>query len=475
MENSILLGVYMSDILHMSVKGLFGHLDYELDFERNDGFSIIAAPNSFGKSSILKAINAVFSGNVFYFASLKFSEISLTYFDTKQAGQETLQIKKQSKKNGYKVAFTYGGNKSSFTSEDIDALENELEKKLKGYKRIGVRGESKMMWRKDHTSKPVYLYDVFDQQFYNDECQKIFEKFIPWMVDFYKYFLCKKVFVTANRFADSFTVELRNRFKVGFGEGGFWQDFQGVGENDFDVESLNRLIMREIFNHDSGYGEEYPPEFPEISRDISCKEDLYKAAAERWKEAAQLEKRLDRFGFLGEGYDCVIPMECPTKKFKIRRSDNIETLRGALRKLDLFWNFSAKYTQFMDRMELLEETLNKMLFFKKVRVDRKGVHLLSKKGVEDIGAFSLSSGEKQIISLLGLVLFDGVYDNKPVLVISDEPETSLHPAWQEILADFFYEVSRKFNKRFIFACHSPIFIGNRWDKVIDLYKQGMKA
>jgi predicted ATP-binding protein involved in virulence len=69
--------------------------------------------------------------------------------------------------------------------------------------------------------------------------------------------------------------------------------------------------------------------------------------------------------------------------------------------------------------------------------------------------FELSSGEKQIIIMIAHLIFEE--DQKPSgIFIIDEPELSLHIAWQEIFVDSIMEASPK--TQFILATHSPSII-----------------
>jgi AAA15 family ATPase/GTPase len=71
-----------------------------------------------------------------------------------------------------------------------------------------------------------------------------------------------------------------------------------------------------------------------------------------------------------------------------------------------------------------------------------------------------SSGEKEILNmLLGVFAFNV----KNGVVIIDEPDLHLHPLWQNILLDLFFELSDQRGRgiQFMVATHSPIFITRR--------------
>lgn len=68
---------------------------------------------------------------------------------------------------------------------------------------------------------------------------------------------------------------------------------------------------------------------------------------------------------------------------------------------------------------------------------------------------SLSSGEKQILALIGLLIFTPS-NVRPEVLIIDEPELSLHLTWQEIFVDAILMAQPNF--QFILATHSPSII-----------------
>lgn len=73
--------------------------------------------------------------------------------------------------------------------------------------------------------------------------------------------------------------------------------------------------------------------------------------------------------------------------------------------------------------------------------------------------YELSSGEKQVLTMIGhLVFFEENFKKESGIFIIDEPEVSLHLAWQEIFVDAIRESSPK--TQFILATHSPAIVAN---------------
>ena len=69
--------------------------------------------------------------------------------------------------------------------------------------------------------------------------------------------------------------------------------------------------------------------------------------------------------------------------------------------------------------------------------------------------FELSSGEKQIIIMIAHLIFEEARKTSGIFII-DEPELSLHIAWQEIFVESIMAASPK--TQFILATHSPSII-----------------
>ena len=75
----------------------------------------------------------------------------------------------------------------------------------------------------------------------------------------------------------------------------------------------------------------------------------------------------------------------------------------------------------------------------------------------------LSSGEKQLLIILGEALLQRFAN---VIYIADEPELSLHVAWQEQLTRAITKLNP--NAQIVFATHSPDIVSVNLDKVIEM-------
>ena len=80
----------------------------------------------------------------------------------------------------------------------------------------------------------------------------------------------------------------------------------------------------------------------------------------------------------------------------------------------------------------------------------------------DIQLEQLSSGEKQILLILTSVFLQ---EEKPNVLLMDEPEISLHISWQDRLIDLLRQLNPQC--QIILTTHSPNIFANGWeDKIV---------
>ena len=77
----------------------------------------------------------------------------------------------------------------------------------------------------------------------------------------------------------------------------------------------------------------------------------------------------------------------------------------------------------------------------------------------------LSSGEQHQVVLLYELIFK---TEKNVLVLIDEPEISLHVAWQKEFLKDLQEIIKIQAMPVVIATHSPQIIDGNWDLTVDL-------
>jgi len=107
--------------------------------------------------------------------------------------------------------------------------------------------------------------------------------------------------------------------------------------------------------------------------------------------------------------------------------------------------------------------LNDLFSRKRIQItDRNEVEVVTQSG-KIFPPDVLSSGEKQLFVLLGEVL---LFEQRPFVLIADEPELSLHVAWQGALVESIQRLNS--HVQIVFATHSPDVVGKYEADIIEI-------
>jgi predicted ATP-binding protein involved in virulence len=147
---------------------------------------------------------------------------------------------------------------------------------------------------------------------------------------------------------------------------------------------------------------------------------------------------------------------------------NIDEIERTLIAANLM-DFQLKLTVFddlYDKLKLFLEILNnRRLQYKTIAVSKEnGFELINVKG-QKLELNQLSTGEQHAIIMFYALLFE-VPEN--ALVLIDEPENSLHIAWQKAFLADMKDIIALRNFDILIATHSPSIIDGEWDLTVSL-------
>ena len=131
--------------------------------------------------------------------------------------------------------------------------------------------------------------------------------------------------------------------------------------------------------------------------------------------------------------------------------------QDAKKKLGVFDGILAK-------VDTLKRIANSRFLYKRVAVSENGI-VVATSDRQPLNLEMLSSGEQHELVLLYGLLFR-VSQN--ALIMIDEPELSLHVAWQEKFLSDIDDIAKLSSFRVLLATHSPQIIGDRYDLAIEL-------
>lgn len=118
-----------------------------------------------------------------------------------------------------------------------------------------------------------------------------------------------------------------------------------------------------------------------------------------------------------------------------------------------------------DRLVTFERLMKEFLGDKSIAIDpRVGIQIRAQSG-EPLEERQLSSGELHLLFLMVSAL---VTRRRGTVIAIDEPEMSMHIAWQRRLIPALVECASKAEPLFILATHSPDLVASFPDAMIEL-------
>jgi ABC-type lipoprotein export system ATPase subunit len=179
----------------------------------------------------------------------------------------------------------------------------------------------------------------------------------------------------------------------------------------------------------------------------------------RFEALSQKQQRLRKYG--------IVPGIFAKSEYK---GDNRRVLSVYLEDYE---RKTSLYDDLLRKLDLFLAILNeKQLVNKTISIQSGTGFCLTNSDGNPLQLSALSSGEQNEIILLYELLFNAPPDS---LVLIDEPETSMHVAWQiEFLQDI-EKIAKLSGLSFIIATHSPDLINDKIDLCVDLFENTRRA
>ena len=433
---------------HVVVQNILGEYTHEIKFNDDKNYAIVYGPNGVGKTKLLEIIKAASELSYDALTELPFNKATLTYDDTTELNiTRTSVYDDEEDKNNYYCTI-----------------------------KLTLPDGSKAKWRAVHENDQFYakrdsatrLYaQLLEHQTDQDEMHDLWPHLIKeWtclsndremgnapaaIKAFKKRSDCHlietqrlKIQRTQDRFPDHRPRRLRE-----------------LNEVDDRITVLSRQIIQllnEAQTQHSQPSQQKERSFPNRvlaaaqshrTRDANRIRELYKTQNEFRDRLAKVVS-----DSVSEG------LELPDGKLD----------DWALALLELYVQDASEtlkpFEKILERIELLQTLVNKRLLNKTLSInENKGLTIRHNVKNEEIPLTSLSSGEQHEIILLCDLLLNV---KQGALVLIDEPEISLHVAWQLDFIPDVIQIAKLVGFRFIVATHSPQIINGMWKEAIQL-------
>jgi ABC-type cobalamin/Fe3+-siderophores transport system ATPase subunit len=401
-------------LLRINIEKLFGQFDYDIALNQDEGITILTGPNGYGKTTILNIIWNLFNQDFGHIHSVPFKEINLN-LDNSQTIRAT-------KKNGHVIKAEQDGA--------IQAIHSN-------------RGQ------------PAGVTGLYFELIAEDAVCETFEfpgeKSAEDQRQILKLLKSIKVYLIKDQ---------RLTYSIAAKHDGTFKHNGKVKRNGAAV--LNRI---ELFSKDLAerisqikskedklaldLADTFPARLLKYSQPLP--QDVFD---ERFKRLSEKQRRLQIYGMSPGVFE--------------KSEYEGENQRILSVYLEDYERKTALYDELLIKIDLFFSILNKKELVNKTIAINAGEGLCFKTtaGIP-LELSNLSSGEQHEVILLYELLFNAPPDS---LVLIDEPETSMHVAWQiEFLHDI-EKIAKLSRLSFIIASHAPDLINDKIDLCVDLFK-----
>ncbi|MDC4314941.1 AAA family ATPase [Acinetobacter baumannii] len=422
------------------ITGLFNRFNYEInfEFEKNNNLLLLTAPNGFGKSTILRIINLFFNKNFKELEKIKFEKIIFFINDNE------IIVRKITDGRFRTLDFT--DNKNNHFIYDVKSRELRRKREIIENSFPFLERISLHHWI-DKRSNNVLTHAQVENEYgsilidYEQQNSYIETGKDEWL----------------NKIISSIVVDFISTERL----------LDQQGNNRLAVTQMASTISDMIKNNirqQFVISKRQESSFPQrVMRMLE--EDRYVGVNEIVEKINKLQKfnetynKNEIFGPINLEQDVI------EKLYSEEISQNKSFLLVLHEYISDAFNKTKKFEDLAKKLDLFTKSINDLFIFKKIEITSDGGIVVTNNEGSTISLDSLSSGEQHLLIMIGKLVFES---HKNTLVLLDEPEISLHPAWQEEILKIFESIKKINNLNILIATHSPSLIGENWDAVIEL-------
>ena len=425
------------------VDGLFGTYNHDINLNLNDRVTLLHGPNGVGKTVLLGMVCALLQERFDYFRRIPFSRFLLAFDDG-----STLELQEndeaESDDEPYLLTLTRNGISQSETiahAFGASAVAAKIEY-------LRPHGEITDTWIDIRDGEVLSASEVLSR--HADSVSPAENGGdLSWFSNFLKN-------------ANAHSIEAQRLVRM---------DSDRRSRHEYLARHRRTWMTSTVVEYSRNFNERLAATMAQYGRqsqalDRSFPQRLMGAVDEL--EIPELQERMSKLDEKTADYTTMgILDKTPTHPFPFSSLGHIDHTQ--LRVMTLYVEDTEKKLQalgdFATRTRLLLENVNQKYRHKRIQLDREQGFVATSDSGQPLSLSSLSSGEQQELVLHYDLLFR-VPSNTIVLI--DEPELSLHVAWQKKFLPDLLKIVQLSNFDALVATHSPFVVGDRTDLMIGL-------
>ncbi len=444
-------------ISEFRVKGLFGAFDHRIKMNQSDRITIIHGANGVGKTTVLKMIDDIFHRR---FASLKripFDEIVIK-FDSRdelhlgrRSGDNDSDDQQGAIIEGFKRDSKGLNSKTVVISrlkEDPHIPSQYIENLIDSISRVGPAE-----WYDSDHDDILDMEEVVER--YANQLPGVSKvKYPSWLDNLLK--LDVLMIETQRLSASAQEISSRGHFPPPRPGRPGRRPSTAVGLLASDLVSQIRSSLAAYAETSQGLDRTFPDRLLSASHRIGTSATSAKIRS-RYENQSTTRTKLIAAGLIDQSQ----PLRLPDQDLDVTERNVLWTyLDDVDEKLEVLEPISRK-------IDLFREVLNNkyQATGKSIHVDRQQGFVIRTEREDILELRMLSSGEQHELVLTYKLIFQVKPES---LIMIDEPELSLHPAWQQVFIDDLERISQTSGLDFLLATHSPVLIGKRMERAVSL-------
>jgi len=418
-------------IKEISIEGLFGTFDHVISLNMDERITIIHSPNGYGKTTVLKLINALFNSDDLELYRIPYKTLSVIFDDN-----SCLKVEKTlNRKSQPHLSFSYSSNvkqrEFSLFKGKLDNAVGRLEQILKSIKEYSLSEES---LNEDSLNKDSLVADnTINLKTIDSDLKNLTEQIPVHLIESQRLINIENLSSDDSKLLTVGGLAKKLARKID----------SSLAQYAAISQALDRTFPTRMINQKttSSYTQDY--------------------LRDKLGELQKSSERLISIGLLDNLED-----PSPQIQTQIEKSLIEDITKGILaiyiedteKKLDVLSNIA-------DKIVVFKRIINSWFKYKKLEIDKKEGFIFITDNGDRLSPSDLSSGEQHELIMLYELLFKAEAGS---LILIDEPEISLHVGWQSQFLQELLEITKLADIDVLMATHSPDIIQDRWDLTVEL-------